>query len=68
VLETPLWTIDQSCDWLQRTLHYPPEAKYFYKKMVPKIQELKKMATAKAGWSNMVTDSSNGVKIDWGKS
>ena len=36
--------------------------------MIPKIAQIKDMQSSEIGWSNMVTDKKNDVKIDWGKS
>ena len=53
-------TID-NCD--KRIEDYPDDVKLFYKKMVPKIEELKDMMATNEGWTTLVNDKKADVHI-----
>ena len=59
-----MFSIDTVDDWDKRIEDYPEDVKQFYKKMVPKIAELKGMnSTDNQGWSTLVNDKKLDVHI-----
>jgi len=63
-MEDPMFSIDTVDDWDKRIEDYPEDVKQFYKKMVPKIAELKEMnSTNNEGWSTLVNDKKLDVHI-----
>ena len=58
-----MFSIDVIEDWEKRIQNYPDEVKEFYKKMLPKIEELKEMCSTTEGWSTLVNDKKHDVHI-----
>ena len=58
-----MFNIETINDWDKRIEDYPDDVKLFYKKMIPKINELKEMCAGTEGWSSLVNDKKNDVHI-----
>ena len=60
-----LWDLPVVDDWSAKIASYKDkEQKRFYVKMLAKVQELENLGDSTEGWSNMVNDTYNGLRID----
>ena len=59
----PTWNWEKINDWGKRIAKYTDKQKKFYSDMVPKIQEMKGIFESDQGWTLLVDNQENGIKI-----
>lgn len=64
----PLWNWEKITDWKKRIAKYDESQQRFYTNMVPKIQEMKGIFESDQGWTLLVHNQEQDIKIETKKS